>query len=60
MEQGSERSRPDDPPSRERAQRRTRLLDELTEARELLERVAPRRAAAARRRAVLRASTFRR
>jgi hypothetical protein len=58
MDAGSERSRAIDPPSR--AQRRARLLDELVEARELLERVAPRRAAAARRRAALRAATFRR
>ncbi|HZE65886.1 MAG TPA: hypothetical protein VE081_04595 [Sporichthyaceae bacterium] len=60
MDEGSERSRPSDLEIRERAQRRARLLDELNEARELLERVAPRRAAAARRRAALRALTFRR
>jgi hypothetical protein len=60
MDVGSERSRPPDPPNRDRAQRRARLLEELAEARELLARVAPRRAAAARKRAALRASTFRR
>ncbi|HEY3603703.1 MAG TPA: hypothetical protein VGL04_03445 [Sporichthyaceae bacterium] len=60
MDAGSGRSQPLDPPNRDRAQRRARLLEELTEARELLDRVAPRRAAAARRRAVVRASTFRR
>jgi hypothetical protein len=60
MDAVSEGSRTDDPPSRDRAQRRARLLEELTEARALLARVAPRRAAAARRRAALRAATFRR
>jgi hypothetical protein len=60
MDKGSERERANDPVIRERAQRRARLLDELMEARQLLDRVAPRRAAAARRRAALRALTFRR
>jgi hypothetical protein len=59
MDEGSERNRSADP-ARDRAQRRAQLLRELTEARELLDRVAPRRAAAARRRAALRAITFRR
>ncbi|HEY2831008.1 MAG TPA: hypothetical protein VGJ14_01175 [Sporichthyaceae bacterium] len=60
MNEGSERNRSIDPLIWERAQRRARLLDELIEARDLLNRVAPRRAASARRRAALRALTFRR
>jgi hypothetical protein len=60
MDERSERNRLSDPMIRERALRRARLLDELAEARQLLDRVAPRRAAAARRRAALRAITFRR
>lgn len=52
--------RPQDTDAQDRLRRRDRLLSDLAEARALRDRVAPRRARRARRRAALRALTFRR
>lgn len=56
----AKRRRGGDAESQDRLRRRDRLLSDLAEARALRDRVAPRRARQARRRAALRAITFRR